>query len=187
MVASRRGATRARPAQPSGRVLRIDSDISVQLDAGLQFMRALWELVHALQKASKRMTARLGITGPQRLVLRVIGLAPGISAGGLAKVLHLHPSTLTGVLQRLETQGFVSRVPHAIDARRAVLRLTPQGQRLNVATDGTVEAAARATLKQISSVDQKAIRAALQLLVDELETHPAQPPARRDRSRAGSG
>jgi DNA-binding MarR family transcriptional regulator len=186
MVASRRGAVRARPAKPSDRVLRIDSETSVELDAGLQFMRALWELVHALQKASKRMTVRLGVTGPQRLVLRVIGLAPGISAGGLAKVLHLHPSTLTGVLQRLETQGLVSRVPHAIDARRAVLRLTPQGQRLNIATDGTVEAAARATLTQISGRDQTAIRDALELLVDALDPHPAQAPARRSRSRARS-
>jgi DNA-binding MarR family transcriptional regulator len=152
--------------------------MSVGLDAGLQFMRALWELVHALQKASKRMTVRLGVTGPQRLVLRVIGLAPGISAGGLAKVLHLHPSTLTGVLKRLEAQELVSRVSHAADGRRAVLRLTPKGQRLNLATDGTVEAAARATLKQISIRDQAAIRNGLEVLVDQLDAKPAERPPR---------
>lgn len=184
MVASRRRATHARPSKLPGRVLRIDSETSVELDAGLQFMRALWELVHALQKASKRMTVGLGVTGPQRLVLRVIGLAPGISAGGLATVLHLHPSTLTGVLKRLETQGLVSRVPHAVDGRRAVLRLTAQGQRLNVATEGTVEAAARATLRQISSRDRAAIRHSLELLVDELDKPSARAPARRGRNRA---
>ena len=113
MVASQRRAAHARPATSSGRILQIDPALSVELDAGLLFMRALWVAVHALQKTSKRMNVRLGVTGPQRLVLRVVGLAPGISAGGLAKVLHLHPSTLTGVLKRLETQGLVSRVPHA--------------------------------------------------------------------------
>jgi DNA-binding MarR family transcriptional regulator len=184
MVASRRPATRPRPAAPPGRVLHIDSAISVELDAGLQFMRALWVAVHALQKTSKRMNLRLGVTGPQRLVLRVVGLAPGISAGGLAKVLHLHPSTLTGVLKRLETQGLVSRVPHAVDGRRAVLRLTPKGHRLNVATDGTVEAAVRATLTQISARDQGAIRHALELLADELDARSAAAPARPRRHRA---
>ena len=184
MVASQRRAAHARPATPSGRILQIDPALSVELDAGLLFMRALWVAVHALQKTSKRMNVRLGVTGPQRLVLRVVGLAPGISAGGLAKVLHLHPSTLTGVLKRLETQGLVSRVPHAVDGRRAVLRLTPKGRRLNVPTDGTVEAAARAALTQISDRDQVAIRNALELLADELDARSAGAPARRRRHRA---
>jgi len=184
MVASQRRAAHARPATSSGRILQIDPALSVELDAGLLFMRALWVAVHALQKTSKRMNVRLGVTGPQRLVLRVVGLAPGISAGGLAKVLHLHPSTLTGVLKRLETQGLVSRVPHAVDGRRAVLRLTPKGHRLNVPTDGTVEAAARAALTQISTRDQAAIRNALELLADELDARSAGAPARRRRHRA---
>ena len=167
MGAAERAAS-ARTSHAQGRVLRIDSALSVELDAGLQFMRALWVTVHALQKTSKRMSARLGVTGPQRLVLRVVGLAPGISAGGLAKVLHLHPSTLTGVLKRLETQGLLSRRADAADGRRAVLRLTSRGLRVNVATEGTVEAAARATLTQISPRDLSATRKALELLADRL-------------------
>ena len=51
----------------------------------------------------KRMEQRSGVTGPQRLVLRVVGLFPGISAGALARLLHVHPSTLTGVLHRLRS------------------------------------------------------------------------------------
>jgi DNA-binding MarR family transcriptional regulator len=44
------------------------------------------------------MIGEVGVTGPQRLVLRVVGLFPGMSAGELATVLRVHPSTLTGVL-----------------------------------------------------------------------------------------
>jgi DNA-binding MarR family transcriptional regulator len=64
-------------------------------------MQLLWAVVHELEITSKRMTGEIGVTGPQRLVLRVVGLFPGLSAGELATILHLHPSTLTGVLQRL--------------------------------------------------------------------------------------
>src|SRR6266540_480401 len=90
----------------------------------LEFMRALWALDHALQSASKRMESRLGITAPQRLVVRIVGRFPGISAGEVAEILHVHPSTLTGVLKRLEGRGFVARRADPRDARRALLGLT---------------------------------------------------------------
>jgi hypothetical protein len=49
----------------------------------LDFLRVLWSVEHQLKSASKRMERRLGITGPQRLVLRRSGrpeiVAPGAS------------------------------------------------------------------------------------------------------------
>ena len=71
------------------------------LGAVLDFMRRLWALDHALQSISKRMETTLGLTGPQRLVIRIVGHSPGISAGKLAELMHVHHSTLTGVLGRL--------------------------------------------------------------------------------------
>src|SRR5688572_10921067 len=79
-----------------------DSKSEPSLGDVLDFMRLLWAVDHALQQRSKQMLQTHGITGPQRLVLRVVGRYPGIAAGELANVLHVHPSTLTGVLKRLE-------------------------------------------------------------------------------------
>jgi DNA-binding MarR family transcriptional regulator len=171
MAASR--TRRAGRSPDPARVLQVAPAVSVELDAALLFMRALWVAVHAVQTTSKRMNARLGVTGPQRLVLRVVGLAPGISAGGLATVLHLHPSTLTGVLKRLEKQRLLSRAVHAADGRRAVLRLTAQGRRYAAPVDGTVEAAARATMAMIPARDQAKVRDALELLAEHLNGRPA--------------
>ena len=58
------------------------------MDETLIFMRALWHLEHALERASKRMEDTLGITGPQRLALRVVGVVPGIGPTELAEALH---------------------------------------------------------------------------------------------------
>jgi MarR family transcriptional regulator, organic hydroperoxide resistance regulator len=132
-----------------------------ELPEVLQFMRLLWELVHALDRASKHMTQQLGVTGPQRLALRVIGLFPGISAGQLAHILHVHPSTLTGVLQRLIAQRLVERTSLSTDRRRAQLRLTARGIRIDRVTEGTVEAAVRHALRDTSPRD----RAAAQRLI----------------------
>ncbi len=112
----------------------------------LEFMRTIWALDHALQRASKRMEASLGITGPQRLVMRIVGRFPGILAGQLAQILHLHPSTVTGVLKRLEQQGLLARRSDPRDRRRAPLGLTEKGRRIESAAEGTIEAAVRRAL-----------------------------------------
>ena len=57
------------------------SDATYPLDPVLDFLRLLWSIEHGLQRMSKRMEGELGITGPQRLVLRIVGRFPGLSAG----------------------------------------------------------------------------------------------------------
>lgn len=127
-------------------------------------MRLLWELVHTLDRASKHMSRDFGVTGPQRLALRVIGLFPAISAGQLARILHIHPSTLTGILQRLIDQRLVERAAAASDRRRAQLRLTARGKLIDGLATGTVEAAVKAVLRRSSAKD----RAAGQRLITSL-------------------
>jgi len=43
-----------------------------QLGPVLEFMKQLWAVDHGLQSLSKRMESRFGITGPQRLVVRIV-------------------------------------------------------------------------------------------------------------------
>jgi DNA-binding MarR family transcriptional regulator len=134
----------------------------------LQFMQVLWAVVHGLGKTSKRMAADIGVTGPQRLVLRAVGLFPGASAGDLAALLHLHPSTLTGVLQRLSDRGLLARVSHPLDRRRAVLRLTRRGHRVNSTARGTVEAALGTVLQSVSPPARRTTQRVLEALAREL-------------------
>src|SRR5260221_1202621 len=108
------------------------------LGAVLDFMRLLWAVDHALQSASKRMEATFGITGPQRLVVRIAGRFPGISAGRIAEILHVHSSTLTGVLKRLEHRGILQRTADAREARRPLFDLTAKGTKVDTLRTGVV-------------------------------------------------
>ena len=143
-------------------------------------MRLLWAIVHQLQKRSKRMTAELGVTGPQRLVLRVVGLVPGASAGTLAEILHVHPSTLTGVLHRLTVQKLLRRSAHKQDRRRSVLSLTPRGELINRTDTATVESAIAAALRVIGHRDALATERALRIVAQHLDDAPAGPVGRRN-------
>lgn len=115
----------------------------------LDFLGLLWCVDHALQRASKRMESALGVTGPQRLVIRIAGRFPGIPAGQLAGILHVHPSTLTGILKRLERRHLITRRLDPRDKRRALLGLTPEGRQRDVEIHGTIEAAVRAVFDRV--------------------------------------
>jgi DNA-binding MarR family transcriptional regulator len=135
----------------------------------LQFMRALWALDHALQSASKRMETNHGVTAPQRLVVRIVGRFPGISAGEVAEILHLHPSTLTGVLKRLEARGMVARRADPRDGRRALLSLTARGRRVDDLRTVTVEASVRRVLRGVPRASVRAARELAERLAAALD------------------
>jgi DNA-binding MarR family transcriptional regulator len=164
-----------RAAKPLSREKTTRSSVDAQteeldpntLSRALTFMRVLWAVAHGLESTSKRMHAELGITGPQRLVLRLVGHYGQMSAGEVARTMHVHPSSVTGMLRRLEQSGLLLRRSDRDDARRAVLTLTPQGKRLNAKTAGTVEAVVERALRAISSAEVRAAQRALQVLADE--------------------
>ena len=134
----------------------------------LQFMQRLWALTHALEVRSKKMAKMLGVTGPQRLVIRLIGQTPGLAARDIAQTLDLHPRTLTGILARLELQGLIRREVDDADRRRAQFELTAVGKRVDRERKGTVEAAVRRALTRAAPSVIANTTDLLGLLVEEL-------------------
>lgn len=145
-----------------------DAAASPQLGFVLEFMRALWGVNHALESRSQHMKAHLGISGPERMVVRLVGRFPGISAGELARVLRVHPSTITWSLKRLVRRGLLSRGADAADARRALFTLTPTGEAVDAVKEGTVEAAVRAALEAMSLEEVRVAVAVLEALTRRL-------------------
>jgi DNA-binding MarR family transcriptional regulator len=133
----------------------------VAVDATLDFMRLLWAIENRLQSTSKRMASTLGITGPQRLVLKVVAQQPGISAREVADLLRLHPSTITGILQRLSDKGLLLRARDPVDARRVRLRVQPRGRKFTVLSTGTVESAVERALRNMTPAAIRSARIVL--------------------------
>jgi MarR family transcriptional regulator, organic hydroperoxide resistance regulator len=134
----------------------------------LDFMRLLWAVDHGLTRVSRRMERTVGVTGPQRMVVRLVGQHPGISAGDLARTLHVHPSTLTEVLRRLTERGALERAQDPADARRALFRLTRKGLELDAQRRGTGEARVRVALASLSDADLGAAARVLARLAQAL-------------------
>lgn len=121
----------------------------IDLDPTLDFLRLLWSIEHGLQRASKRMESSRGVTGPQRLVLRIVREHPGITARALGDLIHLHPSTITGILQRLEQKGLLIRERDAVDNRRIRLKVHARAKVHTDKSAGTIEATVAAALASV--------------------------------------
>jgi len=132
------------------------------LGDALDFLRLFWAVDHAVQLSSKRIEAATGVTGSQRLVIRIVGRFPGITAGQIAKLLHVHRATLTGIVKRLERQGLIRRRSDPRDGRRALLGLTEEGRVFDVEAEGSVELAIRRTLETNAPEKVQATREVLE-------------------------
>ncbi len=135
----------------------------------LQFMQRVWDLVHALDVRSKRMVQTIGVTGPQRLVIRLVGQKPHQTASEIASVLGKHPSTLTGVLARLEERGMIVRETDPEDRRRARFTLAAAGKKIDRERRGTVEAATRRALARAGDHSVEGTLSVIALLIEELD------------------
>ena len=134
----------------------------------LAFMRLLWAVTHGLESKSKRMLTELGVTGPQRLVLRIVGQNPNLAPGELARVLHVHPSSLTGVLHRLEQAKLLQRDRDPKDGRRSTLTLSPIGRQINSRRAGTVESAVQRAMEALPSATLRSAEEVLKRIALEL-------------------
>jgi len=139
------------------------------MDRGLEFLRVLWALNHALETHSRRMQRTMGVTGRERIVIRLVGSMPRASAGDIARTLHLDPSSLTAVLRRLVRRGLVRRSSHPADSRRAVLELTRRGHAVNALRRGTVEAHVKRVVGRAPPRELESAAALLRGLIDSLE------------------
>lgn len=142
-----------------------------RLDAApdvLDVMQVLWALAHALEARSKRMHRDLGITGPQRLLLRVVGQSPGCGPGEAARRLSLNPGTVSRLASGLERQKLIRRELDQADGRKQRLILTARGKLLNAHHRGTVEGAVREALAGATSSEVRLARKFIRRLTDSL-------------------
>lgn len=124
------------------------------------------------------MSRDLGVTGPQRLVIRLVATGQATSPGELADRLVLHKSTVTGILARLERRHLVARGRHGSDGRRVTLAVTPAGERLARSTGDTIEALVEHAIGRVPAAELEAARTFMTTLAVALAT-PGRPSRRR--------
>lgn len=93
-------------------------------------MHSLRRVVKSLHEYSTSVEKQFGLTGPQLWVLWELSRAGTLSLKALAARMHLDPSTVTGVVDRLQKRDMLVRATDPEDRRRVVLSLTAAGAEL---------------------------------------------------------
>lgn len=72
------------------------------------------------------------LTFPRYEVLAWLATDPesSLTLSWISKTLRIPPATVTNLIDRLEDDGLVRRVPHPSDARTTLAEITPRGRRL---------------------------------------------------------
>ena len=72
----------------------------------------------------------LGLTYTQYIVMMVLWEKESVNVGQLGEELHLDAGTLTPLLKRLESAGYITRQRSKEDERVTILALTKEGEKL---------------------------------------------------------
>lgn len=105
---------------------------SLPLDDHICF--ALYAATHAMTRVYQPLLQTVGLTYPQYIVMVALWERDGRSIGDLGRALGLESNTLTPLLKRLETAGYVDRHRSREDERRVIVTLTGDGRAMRDAT-----------------------------------------------------
>lgn len=113
---------------------------------GVPQMHAVTSLMRVQQLVLARLDELLrphGLTFAryEALVLLVFSSRGSLPLGKMGDRLMLHQASITNLVDRLEEQGYVRRVPHPTDRRTTLAELTPEGRSIiEAATAAVVDA-----------------------------------------------
>jgi len=93
-------------------------------------MIALRKIIQAIDMNSKKLVKQVGLTGPQLVILQEISNLGEVTAGEIARAVSLSQATLTGILERMEKRGLLSRRRSKHDKRRVMVNITDSGKKV---------------------------------------------------------
>ena len=148
---------------------RRDREIADVLDN----LRRVFKVVHRYSKRAEKVG---GMTGPQVWAMTVLAESAPIRVTDLARRMYLHPSTVVGILDRLEQQAQVARTRSEKDHRVVTVSLTAKGRETVANVPRIAQGLLLKGLKELSDGDLQTTSDGLRRLVGILGMEGMPPP-----------
>lgn len=128
-------------------------------------MNNLRRVFKAINDRSKLAEHTAGLTGPQLWALKVLAEHGPVRVSDLAARMYLHPSTVVGILDRLEAKGLAARQRLTEDRRVVNATLTGKGKTLVRKMPAVAQEMLLSGLETLSSRDLAAVSRGLEIQV----------------------
>ena len=148
--------TRRKPAQ--------DTDAATRAAAYVLEDQVGFLLRCAHQRATEIFNAVMqpfAVTPTQFAALAKLDDLQAVSQNQLGRLTAMDPATISGVIGRLATRGYVQTSPDPNDARVVVLGLTPTGKAAITAMKAVAAKVSRKTLEPLNAAEAAALVSAL--------------------------
>ena len=96
----------------------------------LRTLRTLFETYQKVESVTNRHIEKLGLTPAQFDIIATLGDTAGMTCKELGQGTLITKGTLTGVLDRLEDKGLITRTRGEKDSRQIFVKLTEAGERV---------------------------------------------------------
>lgn len=149
----------------------------------LRILRALRRITRSIALHSRQLAAYSNITAPQLVCLRAVVENGPLTATAISREIHVSPSTVVGILDRLEDKGWIKRERGREDRRIVFVTATDAGAQLVQDTPSPLQKKLADALNALPALEQATITMSLERIVHLMEsTSEAEPEAPTDPS-----
>lgn len=135
----------------------------------LRILQSLRRIIRVVDIQSHKLAHRHNITGPQLACLLTVRENGPITSGKIARKNYLSPSTVVGIIDRLEKKKLVVRNRDSRDRRQVFVHITPEGEKLVKETPSLMQDTLAKAIIELPELEQVSITAALEKLTELME------------------
>jgi DNA-binding MarR family transcriptional regulator len=139
-------------------------------------LRALRRILRAAEAGARSLSRATGMTGPQLMVLRILGEDGEVTPKTIAQSVGVAQGTATALVDKLEQRGFAVRQRGETDRRQVWVKATEAGLRAFEAAPDPLQTRFAERLSRLEPWEQAMLVAALErvaLLMDAEDDNPA--------------
>ncbi len=152
-----------------------EKDVDNQFDR--RVLRAMRRIIRAVDVHSRKVNDHFGVTTPQMICLTSLARLGRVTLTELARDVDLNPSTVNGIVDRLERKGYVRRHRGTADRRRVFLELLPAGREVAQSPPSLLQDRLARALSELPELERTAIVQSLERVVSLMEAQPFHGPS----------
>ena len=140
-----------------------------QFELSLQVLKQFRLVYGSAKRHFKQVEKNCGVSGSQLWLLQEIVKSPGIGVTELSKLLSIHLSTCSILVNKLMMKKLIVKVRGNSDQRRVGLQATAAGTKALAKAPGPAEGVLPVALQELSEAELKRLHACMGQVIKKLQ------------------